>query len=77
MFEDDMEYVKPSRTRKRSAVLKAVRDPMFKMQTIENKKKVSQERFVDDYHDDYEEYLGEIDDSLDGDESNYLEVGNE
>lgn len=77
MFEDDMEYVKPSRTRKRSAVLKAVRDPMFKMQTIENKKKVSKERFVDDYHEEYEEYLGEIDDSLDDDESNYLEVGNE
>lgn len=61
MTNDDMEYVKPSRTRKRSAVLKAVRDPMFKMQTIDNKKKACKERFVDDYHEEYAEYLSEID----------------
>lgn len=47
---EDLEFVKPSRTRKRNPVAKAVRDPEFKMQVVESKKK-RKDRFKDDYMD--------------------------
>lgn len=52
MHEDDLEFVKPSRkrTRKPSATLKAVSDPLFKLQVVNNRKK-RKPRFKDDYID--------------------------
>ena len=52
-MNDDLEYVKQSRMKKRNPVAKAVRDPKFKMQVVESKKK-RKDRFKDDYM-DYEE----------------------
>lgn len=55
MHDNDLEFVKPSRTRTRkpSATLKAVRDPLFKMRVV-NSKKERKPRFKVDYM-EYEE----------------------
>lgn len=54
MHDNDLEFVKPSRTRTRkpSATLKAVRDPLFKLQVVDSKKR--RPRFKVDYM-EYEE----------------------
>lgn len=61
-MQDDLEYVKPSRTntRRSNATLKAVREPMFKMQVVDSKKE-RKPRFKTDYTEltdsDYDEYV--------------------
>lgn len=53
-MNDDLEYVKQSRTKRRNPVAKVVRTPEFKMRVCESKHKAKKERFKRDYM-DYEE----------------------
>lgn len=53
-MNEDFEYVKKSRMKKRNPVAKAVRTPEFKMRVCESKHKAKKERFKRDYM-DYDE----------------------
>lgn len=59
-MQDDLEYVKPSRTsnRRSNATHKAVREPMFKMQVVDSKKQ-RKPRFKADYSDIVEDNYDE------------------